>query len=164
MQESKILCGNYLKSFHSIWIQFSKLFRRVLVMNLILTLSRPFNSEGRESFSCDFAKKSNQPNNKQQQQQQQQQQKLVLACIDYRPISFKLGVMIGTNKALHFDISLTFIPGRSCMRNKFGAHFITNVSISLDEIQCVATTYWFVEAHAKVILDKGYAREVTLLT
>ena len=29
----------------------------------------------------------------------------------------------------------------------FHARFLTNFSLDLDEIQCVATTCWFVEAH-----------------
>ena len=33
-------------------------------------------------------------------------------------------------------------------------HFYTNLSMDLDEIQCVATTYWFVEAPAKFIFHK----------
>ena len=38
--------------------------------------------------------------------------------------------------------------------HKFGVHFLANASIDLDKIDYVATTCWFVEAHAKFILDK----------
>ena len=47
---------------------------------------------------------------------------------------------------------------------KSGVHFLTNSCIDLDEMQYVATTCWFVQAHAKFILYKYYSRERTLLT
>ena len=66
---------------------------------------------------------------------------------------------------LHVLISFTSIQGHSCIRNQnFGVHFLTNLSISLDEIQYVATACWFVGAHAKFIFHKLYSRERTLLT
>ena len=39
-----------------------------------------------------------------------------------------------------------------------------NLSVDLDVIQYVATTCWFVEAHAKFILLNCYSREIILLT
>ena len=70
----------------------------------------------------------------------------------YRPISFKLDMMIETTR-LYILISvwmiLTFIQGHSCMR-----HFLRNLIIYLDENQSVATTCWFAEAHDKCILQK----------
>ena len=39
------------------------------------------------------------------------------------------------------------------MKN-FDVHFLTNVSINLNIIQYIATTFWFVEAHAKFFLHK----------
>ena len=35
--------------------------------------------------------------------------------------------------------------------NNFGVHFLANLNINLDEIQYVATTWWFVEALARFI-------------
>ena len=43
---------------------------------------------------------------------------------------------------------LTFIQGHSCLRNQNSMHFLTNLSINFNEIQYVATTCWFLEAHA----------------
>ena len=45
----------------------------------------------------------------------------------------------------------------------FGGHFLANLRMDLDEIQHVATTGWFVEAHAKFILDMYYWRDKLLL-
>ena len=42
-------------------------------------------------------------------------------------------------------------------------HFLRNFAFNLVEIQYVATTSWFVRAHAKFILHKEYLRERTLL-
>ena len=36
----------------------------------------------------------------------------------------------------------------------FSVHFVRNFVVDVDEIQYVATTCWFVEAHAKFILYK----------
>ena len=48
-------------------------------------------------------------------------------------------------------MTLTFIQSHSCVRIKknFGVHFLSNFWVDLDEIQYVATTHWFVEAHAE---------------
>ena len=56
---------------------------------------------------------------------------------------------------LHW-VTFTFIRGHSCIKNKknFGVYFLANLSIDLDEIRYVATTRWFVEAHAKFIVHK----------
>ena len=58
-------------------------------------------------------------------------------------------------------MTVTFIQGHISVRKKnkkkkknFSVHFLTNLSVDLDEIQYVATTCWFVEAHATVILHK----------
>ena len=48
------------------------------------------------------------------------------------------------------------------MRKKIGVHFPRNFAVNLDEIQYVATTCWFIEAHAKFILHKYYSRGITL--
>ena len=48
----------------------------------------------------------------------------------------------------------TLSQGHSYVKNK----------IDLDEIQWVATTCWFVEAHAKFVFREWYSRERTLFT
>ena len=70
----------------------------------------------------------------------------------YILISFKLRIMIKTIKfciLISVWMTLTFIQGYSCIN--FGIHFLANLNIHVDEIQYVATTCWFVEAHAKFI-------------
>ena len=57
-------------------------------------------------------------------------------------------------------MTLTFIQSHTCIRNKNKAkkkkpstvHFLVNVNIDLEKFQYVATTCWFVEAHAKFII------------
>ena len=49
-------------------------------------------------------------------------------------------------------MTLTFIEGHSCMEKKLKSIFSQILSVDLDKIQYVATTSWFVEAHAKFIL------------
>ena len=39
-------------------------------------------------------------------------------------------------------------------KKKINVQFFANVDIDLDEIQCAATTCWFVEVRTKVILRK----------
>ena len=52
-------------------------------------------------------------------------------------------------------MTLTVNQGHSCISNqKLLCPFSCKLNIDLDEIQYVATTYWFVEAHAKFILHK----------
>ena len=76
----------------------------------------------------------------------------------YRPVFFKLSVMIETTKLYIFMsvwMTLIFIQGHSCMRNqKLWFNFLTNLGINLDEILYFATACWFVEAEAKFILHK----------
>ena len=78
----------------------------------------------------------------------------------YRSICFKLCMMVETTK-LYILISvwmtLTVIRGHCCIGNqKLRCPFSRKLKIDLDEIQSVATTCWFVEAHAKFILHKYY--------
>ena len=42
----------------------------------------------------------------------------------------------------------------------FGVHFLANLSIDLDEIQCVIITCWFVGVHATYILRMFYSRDM----
>ena len=63
---------------------------------------------------------------------------------------------------------MTFIQGHSYIRNEelsfkvtvvwemknFSVHFLRNIAIDLDEIECVTTTCWSVKAHSKFILYK----------
>ena len=76
----------------------------------------------------------------------------------YTPIFFKLGMMIkDTNLYILISVWMTliFIQGNNCIRyQKLCGHLHANLHISLDEIQCVATTCWFAESHAKFILHK----------
>ena len=71
-------------------MEFWTLLRLVVVLNLILILFRPLNIQEREPDLCDFIKK--------QQQQQQQTFNIGLHSNILRPISFKFGVIIQTNK------------------------------------------------------------------
>ena len=85
----------------------------------------------------------------------------------YRPISLKLCLMIETTE-LYILISiwmiLIFVEGHSWKKRKpLVSIFPTILGNDLDEIQYVATTCWFVEAHAKVMLHKYYSRERILL-
>ena len=42
------------------------------------------------------------------------------------------------------------------MRNQnYGSHCLANLGINLDEIQFVATTYWFVKAHSGFFWGDG---------
>ena len=50
-----------------------------------------------------------------------------------------------------FSMTLTFIKGHSCIKNikqNFDVDFRANIGIDLAEVQYVAITCWFVEAHA----------------
>ena len=51
-------------------------------------------------------------------------------------------------------MTLAFIEGHSCARNQKLLLFFLNFADNSDEIQYVAITCWFVEAHAKLILQK----------
>ena len=64
---------------------------------------------------------------------------------------FKLGMMIETSKfsvLIVVWMKLTYVQGHCCMRNQklFCIFFLTNFSISLDEIDYATTTSWLVEA------------------
>ena len=107
-------------------------------------LSHLVNIEGREPYLCDFIKK----------------EQIALYSDICRPISFKLDMMIGTTKLSIFCsvwIILTFFQGHSFMRYS-KPQFLRNFAMDLDEIQSVATTCWFVEAHAKFILSSNIQR------
>ena len=68
----------------------------------------------------------------------------------YRPISFKLSMIEATKLYIVISVRMTiiFIQSHSFMRNqKLGVHLLANLHVDLDEIQHVATTCWFVEAH-----------------
>ena len=60
--------------------------------------------------------------------------------------TFKLYILMTVWMTLHI------IQGLGCMKNQnFCAHFLLNFLKYLDEIQVVATTSWFVEAHANLL-------------
>ena len=71
----------------------------------------------------------------------------------FTELSVKLGVMIITTKLfILILVWMTFICGQCCSRvrnQNFCVHFLANFSVNLDEIECVATTCWFVEANAE---------------
>ena len=57
----------------------------------------------------------------------------------YGPISFRLGLMIGTTKLyvlISVWMALTVIKGHRYKRNKknFGVHFVRNFTVDMDEI------------------------------
>ena len=88
----------------------------------------------------------------------------------HQQISFALCGMIRRTKLyilIIIWITLTFTEGQNCMRKKTcsaSVHFLRNFEVDSDEIWYAATTCWFVEAHAKLIMHKYYLRERTLLT
>ena len=128
-------------SFQLISKEFGILLRLVDVMNHILILYRPFTFQKREPYFYDFIKKVN----------------VGLYSDNYRSICFKLCVMIEITKLSIFIsvwMTLTFIQCHTYIRNQKLWCPFSHKSINLDEIQYVATTCWFVEAHAKFILHK----------
>ena len=136
---------------------FSILLRFVGVMNLILILSCPICIRRRETYSREFVKNVNAD----------------LYLDIYESISFKLGMIIETTKLYIFIsvcMTLTFIQGHCCMSKKkkikktVCVHFFAKSAVDLDEVQYVATTSSFVEAHAKFMFHTYYSRERSLLT
>ena len=139
--QAKTSAPIFSRSFPLISMEFDIPLRLVDVVILILILFRPLCMQGREPYSCQFIKKIF---------------NIGLYSDIYGPISVKLGMMIETAKLcilMSVLMMLTFIQGHSCMRNQqFLCPFFSNLIIDLDEIKYVATTCWFVEAHAKIIL------------
>ena len=110
-------------------------------MNLILISSHPLNIQGRESYWYYFIIKKKIFN--------------VGSCSDiYKPISFKLSMMIEITEFCQFGWSWSSFKVSHIRNENFGVHFLPNLSIYWDKIQCVATSCWFVEARAKLILCK----------
>ena len=120
-------------------MEFGIMLRLVGVMNLILIRSGPFSIQRREPYLSDFIKKTT-------------------FSIDLYSDIYRLISLIVETTKLYISVSvwmtLTFIQGHSCMRNEKLWHPFSSKFIDLDEIQCVGTTCWFVEAHAKFILHK----------
>ena len=112
-----ILPRQLFDRFQLIWMGFCILLRLVRVMNLILIfissshfsrVSRLVIFQGIEPYLCDFVR-GKEPSN------------IGLYSDIYRPVSFKLAIMIGTTKffmLISVWIKLTFIQGHSCMRNQ----------------------------------------------
>ena len=75
----------------------------------------------------------------------------------YRPISFKLGMMIETTKLyilISVYMTLTLIKGHICVGNqKLCCPFLADVVSIWMKFSMFATTCWFVQAHAKFILN-----------
>ena len=90
----------------------------------------------------------------------------------YWLISFKLDLMIEATK-LHILtqfgwpwplFKLAFVwEIQEIKEENFSTHLLWNSSVNFDEMNCAATTYWFVECHAKLFLHKLYSRKRTLL-
>ena len=60
-------------------------------------------------------------------------------------------MMTGTTKLYSLDDLDFHSRSRVCTKiRNLGVHFLVNQGIDLDKIQYVATTCWFVEAHAKL--------------
>ena len=137
------------QSFRSIWMEFGILLRLVGVMKLTLILCRPFSIQGRVPYLFDFVKKK----------------PLTVAC-NLGTDFFQTCYGDRGHSAWYqfgwpwpsFKVTIVW------EMNNFGVHFLSKVIIDSDEIQYVATTCWFVEAHAKFILHMYYSRERTLLT
>ena len=75
----------------------------------------------------------------------------------YRPIFFKLDAMIGTTTLsilVSVWMTLAFKVTIAWEIMNFNVQFLRNFAVDLDEIHYVATTYSFVEAHAKSVLCK----------
>ena len=110
-------------------------------------LSHPINIQRREPYLFDFVNVS-------------------LYSDIYLFISFICGLIIQLETTLLYILvwmTLACIEDHSSMRNdNFGVYFLSNFATEFDEIQYVAKTCWFVEAHAKYRLHK-YSKERTLL-
>ena len=102
-------------------------------MNIVLILSHLFNFQGRENPA--YVTSLNNFN-------------IGLYSDICRLISFKLGMMTETTM---FYISRAFKVTVVWEMKNFGVQFLASLSISLDEIQSVVTTYWVFEAHAEFI-------------
>ena len=152
MRESIKICTSYLTKIESIRMSFGVPLRLVGVINLMLIWSCKLNVQGREPYLYDFVK---------------QNFNIGLHSDIYRPVSFKLSMMVETTKLyilIYVWLTMTFIQGHDCTRNQKLWCPFSKLSINLDEIQCFATTCWLVEAHAWLIMHKSYARERTLHT
>ena len=102
----------------------------------------PFSIQGREHHVYDFT-----------------EGKIFNVCLHSdicRSSCFKFGLMIETAKlyiSMSVWMTLTFIRGHCYIRNQeLRCPFSRKLKIDSDEIQSVATTCWFVEAHARFIL------------
>ena len=71
-----------------------------------------------------------------------------------------------TKPYILISVWMTFmvIQDHSCTRKKNGVHFLANFSISLDEIQSLATACWFVGAHANFYFAQVLLKERTPVT
>ena len=70
--------------------------------------------------------------------------------------------MIETTKLILISagVTLTFIQGQSLIRNQKLLFVFPQIWVLiLNQIQVIAITFWFVEAHAKFILHKFCSRE-----
>ena len=113
------------KHFNRFEWNFGKLLRLVNMMNLKLTLSLVHSIFIGEKPTYMISLENRNKQTKQQQQQQRDTHRenfdIGLYSDIYRPISFKLGMMIEITKiyiCVSVWMTLTFIQGHSCMKNR----------------------------------------------
>ena len=135
-------------------MEFGILVRLVGVMKLVLIACRTFIIQMR-TYLCGYAKKNKQTN--------KQNFYVGLYSDVYRPISFKLGLIIETTKLyilVSALMSLTSTQVTVVLEMKdFGINFLANSSIDLNEIQYGATACLFVKAHASCTFNIVMCRD-----
>ena len=115
-------------------MEFVSLLRPVGVKNLVLSLFRSFNIEGREPYLSDFVNKS-----------------LAFACIQTFTDQFLSSLIEATKLYILTSVwmSLTFIQGGSCMKNPdLLCPFSGEFRFWFGWSSVYATTCWFVEVLA----------------
>ena len=140
VQESTNLCANYFTKF---LIDLNGIWNIKFHMTFVIHLSCPIGMEGRKYFYDFCTKRIN----------------IGLYSNIYRLMSFKLGMIIKTSELYIFVsvwMTLTFIQGHGCVRKKVCVHFLSKLDTDLNEFQDVATTCWFVGAHAEMILHSRF--------
>ena len=94
-------------------------------MKVISILCCLFNIQGRETYLCDLVK-----------------QKLNIGLYSdiYRPISWEI-----TKIYILISVLMTLISFKAAVvkiLKNFGIHFLRNLAVDVDEIQCASTTWW----------------------
>ena len=127
------LCTIFSPNPQTIWLDFGILFRFISLMTYSIYSSQ-FNAEGRKQYSSDILSRTKQKKPK-QKQTSKDTSNLSLHWGIYRPISFKLYLMIETTEHYHFIpvwMTLTLIHGHSCMtKSKNSALIFSQISQSI---------------------------------